>query len=381
MPNRIQTQQGNHIDFLYDATGRKWAKKGIDNHTRMYIGNIEYFKGKLEHIAFPDGRLVPEYDENDQFLGTYRPEYFRTDHLGNTRLIFSDFNRDMIITTKDDPETLEDETEITAEHHYYPFGLSHAGPWYASVAPENKYRYNGKEWNEDGGLDLYDFGNRWQDPTLGRFTTVDRFAEKYAFQSAYVMAANDPMKFVDVNGDSIKIGAVAYIPRMQQSDEYDEFTNNSIEALNFILDNGGKKHINKLAASDRIYKVKNSNELGTNTFEPISDYGGEIKFNDKEAIEYADGKIMTAVTILAHEIEHAFKNETLVEKAIKTGNFDKLYQFQSPEPDSKAKVKEENRAMKGLERKIASVLNQHIRSSYDEKPVDRFTTSGPLKKI
>ncbi|MBX2930269.1 MAG: hypothetical protein KF852_20730, partial [Saprospiraceae bacterium] len=79
------------------------------------------------------------------------------------------------------------------------------GPWYASVAPDNKYHYNGKEWNEDGGLDLYDFGNRWQDPALGRFTTVDRFAEKYAFQSAYVMAANDPVKFVDVNGDSIFI--------------------------------------------------------------------------------------------------------------------------------------------------------------------------------
>ena len=71
------------------------------------------------------------------------------------------------------------------------------------AARENLDQYNGKEWNTDFGLGLYDFGNRWHDPALGRFTTVDRFAEKYAFQSPYVMAANDPMKFVDVNGDSI----------------------------------------------------------------------------------------------------------------------------------------------------------------------------------
>jgi RHS repeat-associated protein len=203
LPNRIQTQQGNNIDFLYDATGRKWAKKGTGNHIRMYIGNIEYFKGKLEHIAFPDGRLVPEYDENDQFLGTYRPEYFRTDHLGNTRLTFSDYNQDMTITTQDDPETLDDETEITAEHHYYPFGLSHTGPWYASVAPENKYRYNGKEWNEDFGLNMYDYGARGYMPDLGRWGGVDALAERYYSWSPYNYVLGNPIRNIDPDGNGV----------------------------------------------------------------------------------------------------------------------------------------------------------------------------------
>jgi RHS repeat-associated protein len=296
---------------------------------------------------------------------------------GNTRLMLADKNGNGIIEVTNNPATCE----IIQENHYYPFGLNHEGPWLMNdAARDNLYQYNGKEWNVDFGLGLYDFGNRWQDPALGRFTAVDRFAEKYAFQSAYVMAANDPVKFVDVNGDSVKIGEIIYSPGMEISENYDAFTNNTIDALNFIFKNGGKKHIGKLVASERVYNIKESSELGTNTFEPISDYGGEIKFNALEAAEYSNGKIITAVTILAHEIDHAFKNEILVTKSKKSGNLEKLVNFQYP-IESKAKIKEETRAMKGLERKIATILNQHIRSSYDENPIDRFITSGPLKKL
>ena len=42
-------------------------------------------------------------------------------------------------------------------------------------------------------------------PDVGRFPSIDRFAEKYAFQSPYTYAANNPIKYIDVNGDSIKI--------------------------------------------------------------------------------------------------------------------------------------------------------------------------------
>ena len=83
--------------------------------------------------------------------------------------------------------------------------MGHMGPWYATVAPENKYLYNGKEFNEDYGANLYEYGGRFYDPATSRFISIDRFAEKYAFQSPYAYAANNPIKFIDVNGDSIWI--------------------------------------------------------------------------------------------------------------------------------------------------------------------------------
>lgn len=50
---------------------------------------------------------------------------------------------------------------------------------------------------------MYNYGARYYDPAAARFTSVDRFASKFSFQSSYVYAANNPITFIDVNGDSI----------------------------------------------------------------------------------------------------------------------------------------------------------------------------------
>ncbi len=73
------------------------------------------------------------------------------------------------------------------------------------AARDNGYKYNGKELNEDWGLGWYDYGARWYMPDLGRFPSIDRFAEKYGYQSPFAYAGNSPINFIDVNGDSIGI--------------------------------------------------------------------------------------------------------------------------------------------------------------------------------
>ncbi len=162
---------------------------------------LEYLDGRLESIAAPDGRLVAEYDETTGLiLQGYRPEYWRKDHLGNTRLTFSDFDNNGVITFRPG-QTME----ITQEQHYYPFGMGQTGDWYGTVDPENRYRYNGKELNEELGLDWYDYGARWYDASIARFGTIDRFAEKYSSMTPYHYAANNPVNFIDVNGDSLGI--------------------------------------------------------------------------------------------------------------------------------------------------------------------------------
>ena len=78
--------------------------------------------------------MVAEYTGGT--ITRYRAEYFHQDHLGNTRLVFSDFNQDGLIElTEEDPTTAINELEITQEAHYYPFGMNHLGPWYETVAP------------------------------------------------------------------------------------------------------------------------------------------------------------------------------------------------------------------------------------------------------
>jgi hypothetical protein len=43
---------------------------------------------------------------------------------------------------------------------------------------------------------------------IARFMTQDRFAEKYHSMSPYQYAANNPIRFIDVNGDSINVASV-----------------------------------------------------------------------------------------------------------------------------------------------------------------------------
>ncbi|MDK2773136.1 MAG: RHS repeat-associated core domain-containing protein, partial [Flavobacterium sp.] len=133
-----------------------------------------------------------------------------TDHLGNIRL---SYGLDKSTNT----------VKIIEENHYYPFGLKHTN--YNSdiytyiktssgetglkiikpspsikVVPTYKYKYNGKEYQDELGLNMYDYGARNYDPALGRWMNIDPLAEKYNNVSPYAYAVNNPVFFIDPDG-------------------------------------------------------------------------------------------------------------------------------------------------------------------------------------
>ncbi len=88
---------------------------------------------------------------------------------------------------------------------YYPFGMAHQ---YTRPNNDNKYLYNQKELQDDvlsnTGLNWYDYGARFYDAQIGRFTTQDAYAEKYINLTPYQYGANNPIRYIDINGDSIQ---------------------------------------------------------------------------------------------------------------------------------------------------------------------------------
>ncbi len=170
----------NTIDYLYDATGTKLRKVTSSDRatglTTDYSGPFVYEDSKLAFIQTSEGRIVPDHD-------AYAYEYFLKDHLGNTRVVFNE------------------QGEVLQGNSYYPFGGIMEGLNYtAGLAPENKHLYNGKEFQDDFGLDWYDYGARFYDAQLGRFHTLDPLNEKYYFQSSFAYGANNPIRFIDWMG-------------------------------------------------------------------------------------------------------------------------------------------------------------------------------------
>ncbi|MCK6600181.1 MAG: RHS repeat-associated core domain-containing protein, partial [Bacteroidetes bacterium] len=84
--------------------------------------------------------------------------------------------------------------EVLQADDYYPFGMRITRKLTSS---ENNYTYNGKEHENDFGLNWYHYGARYYDPAVGRWWVVDPARE---FQSSYLFSANSPIVWSDPDG-------------------------------------------------------------------------------------------------------------------------------------------------------------------------------------
>src|SRR5574344_2291941 len=64
------------------------------------------------------------------------------------------------------------------------------------------YKFNGKEMDEETGL--YYYGARYMNPVASIWYGVDQMTEKYEDESGYTYTHNNPVKFVDPNGQGSK---------------------------------------------------------------------------------------------------------------------------------------------------------------------------------
>ncbi|HAF28413.1 MAG TPA: hypothetical protein DCG75_05130, partial [Bacteroidales bacterium] len=148
LPEEVNYGGSNYIKYIYSAGGQKLAQDiyvaGSLDRTTDYVGNIIYKDGSFEYLLTSEGRV-------NKPTSDFVYEYQLKDHQGNVRVAFEADAAGPVVTQKSD---------------FYPFGLRFAG----MLNNDNKYLYNGKEWQEgidtdgDGDFDLpldwYDYGFR-----------------------------------------------------------------------------------------------------------------------------------------------------------------------------------------------------------------------------
>ena len=168
--------------------------------------------------------------------------------------------------------------DIMQINHYYPFGLNMEGNW-NGAAGNNKYTYNGKEWNDDFGLGWNDYGARWYDPAIARWASKDPLAELRVNVSPYQYVQNNPINAIDPTGmlDESFYGGADGKSVKQKGEEFQEaamrgdFNNNS--------DNNNK---NKKNDGDSNIKNEDQQQPSLDSkFYVISDNPFSTKINEK----------------------------------------------------------------------------------------------------
>lgn len=179
----IDLGEGNRVEYIYDALGRRLMKKQINTgvifSTTDYISNFTYMNSSLSNIATHEGRIV--YNGGN----TFSYEYYIKDHLDNIRMVFDkDHNGN---------------ARIIQEKHFYPFGMEIQNLGFVN-GMDNKFAFNGHEIQTEHFLNWSDFGFRMYDPTISRWNAVDPMASSYSSSSPYHFANNNPIRYRDVLG-------------------------------------------------------------------------------------------------------------------------------------------------------------------------------------
>jgi RHS repeat-associated protein len=205
---------------------------------------------------------------------------------------------------------------------------------------EDKFTYNGKEKVDDLALNWLDYGARNYDARLGRFWSVDGRAEKYLSFSPYHYCANNPLRFLDVDGNEFTQAAEAWAGRLEG--EVDRKIAANIAEITRLLGKvAGKtgkqgldalekiaKKINKLSQENNglsttrseLSILRNSSQLyhvETTSGEQVGADGSKTAYSTTTFDKSIGAVVMTInssggneLASFAHEAKHAFQFET-----------------------------------------------------------------------
>lgn len=182
LPIDFDLTSGQEIVDNYNAIGQRILKELKGGAWTFYVKDGNKTVAVIDQNGFNHFNLF-----GNKLFGRYEPStgahrYYLTDNLGSTRMVAD--NNGSVLQTFD----------------YYPFGLLMPGRSGGSGSTMEKF--TGKEIDDEAGLNLDYFGARYYDAAVGQWLSVDPKAKKYPMWSPYNYGLDNPLRFIDPNGNA-----------------------------------------------------------------------------------------------------------------------------------------------------------------------------------
>ena len=164
------------IDVIISGWNQDGTFNGVFDHLALYSKDLNYFQKDIG-------------DKN----------YECKNHLGNVLAVVTDRK---LIKPYVNGQFDGYEADVVSYSSYYPFGMEIEA--LSANSSEYRYGFNGMEKDDEvkGQSNSYDYGARMYDNRLGRWLSIDPMAAKQPAWSPYKMANDNPVLFMDPDGNT-----------------------------------------------------------------------------------------------------------------------------------------------------------------------------------
>jgi RHS repeat-associated protein len=232
--------------YAYDHTTER-VSKTVGTTTTTYANDLYNTDGttKIKHI-FANGELIATIETTG---ATSTTQYIHSDHLGGTNVV-TDNNADVV-------QVLD----------YYPYGSLRIDE---TTSPDISKKFTGHDFDRES--DLTYAGARYYDQDIGRWISLDPASRNNPEQflrdpqqfNYYSYARNNPLGFVDPNGEDIY------------------WYSDGTLAKNTMVGNNQYFETNDVAMLNRNAGIMESNRLRPLYFANLVKTGGEWDFKNNE---------------------------------------------------------------------------------------------------